>query len=477
MNLTNLKEQSLLDSIIGHIAHFEAEHWYQTSARIPLLNDLTAKFWKANDEFRIECAITELLDPEKRFAIQRAQTLGISLAGGLYKIFLADAAPEQLSVREAWGYGYTAFDATVKHFTTDFLSKDVEAKYLSVIKCQDERSRSENFLGAYFLPAHDLKIGDVTYGSRLLELQIRCVHLNCYLYDRDNTEDKYFFVEARTPVGFNQFQSIVHELLLVLNFLTGCIPGNEIYTLVDTDEEGERWDQHRIVSYDCLAERLTSSGFGVIPSLSEHIVEHNRLQRDKGTAFLANMVEACLSSAAFRRTLLVMVQAVNHPDYIRVVQFAVALEAIAKLFYEDNEQRMKPIADNAIAKRLRNCLKSELDKFNDIPDEVKGKFRNYLDRINSPTNADMLTKPFELLGIKLSDADLDAIRKRNDFLHGRLPADAGTHELSIIGYRLQFCVNAKILKFRGYQGGVLYHASLYQHHHHLPVGESPIRFI
>lgn len=477
MNAVTLKEQRLLDSIIGHIAHFEAEHWYQTSARIPLLSGLTAKFWKGNNEFKIEFATTALLNPENRLAIQRAQNLGISLAGGLYTIILADASPEHLSVSEAWGYGYTAFEATVKHFTTDFLSEGVEAKYLSVIKCQDERSRSENFLGAYFLPANDLKIGEVTFGSRLLELQIQGVHLECYLYGRDTTEEKYLFVEARTPVGFNQFQSIVHELLLVMNFLTGCIPGNEIYTLIDTDEGDERWDMHRIVSYGCLVERIASSGFGVMPSISDHIAEHNLLQRGKGTAFLATMVEACLSLAAFRRTLLLMVQAVTQPDYIRVVQFAVALEAIAKLFYEDNEQKMKPIPDNTVAKRLRSSLKSELEKFSDIPDEVKEKLKNYLDRINSPTNADMLTKPFELLGINLSDADLEAIRKRNDFLHGRLPADAGTHELSVIGYRLQFCVNAIILKFLGYQGAVLYHASLYQHHHHLPVGESPVRLI
>lgn len=467
MRTTTVKDQNTIDNILGHIDHFENEHWYSISTNEDVINNNhVAKLWKEDGKFCVQFAVTNLLNQRQIEQIGNNRNFEVELRSGLYDINIKYDWFSDFSISAALGYGYTSIKGILKQFSTNHFSNDSEEKFLTVIKCKQDNVIRNNFLGGSFIPANDLKIGNVTYGSRLLEIFIEEKLIECYLYGRENINEKYLFIESTTTINFSVFRSIVHEFLLCINYLTGNNIGDEIYTLRNTNSRGDRHDMHRIVSYEINPEKLAIGGFETIPKLNYNISEHNILQLTNGTNFLANMIQECLKAPAYKRTLLLMAQASKQPDYIRVIQYSVALESISKLFYEKNEAKMNPISDRSLSKLIRKSLKNELEKFKDeISIESFEKLNNYIDRINSPTNSDMLTKPFELLNIQLNEEELEAIKKRNDFLHGRLPADPGSHNLAIIGFHLHYCVNILILKYLGYKGAVIRQAVLYKRAH------------
>ena len=173
-----------------------------------------------------------------------------------------------------------------------------------------------------------------------------------------------------------------------------------------------------------------------------------------------------------------MIHANTQPDYIRVVLYAVALETITDLIYQVNKDKMKPVPDKRLATEIRAKLKETIQTFaTKITDAANKQFTEAVTHINKPTNAEKLTKPFLLYNIPLLPSDLEAIKNRNDFLHGRLPYNPGSYELSLVGYRLQFCVNSLVMKICDYTGGVIYQASIFQDSKKIIMDCHPYRII
>lgn len=127
------------------------------------------------------------------------------------------------------------------------------------------------------------------------------------------------------------------------------------------------------------------------------------------------------------------------------------------------EEKNKPIQDKALAKRLRDDLKTSLSKFqSEISSEAFMKINGDIERINSLTNKQKLLLPFSFYKCNLTDEEIAAIQNRNDFLHGRIPETADRHQLPITVARLLFCVNNLVMKYLEYEGYIFHPPSLYQ---------------
>ena len=180
----------------------------------------------------------------------------------------------------------------------------------------------------------------------------------------------------------------------------------------------------------------------------------------------------------YKRTLLLICQAYTEPPYVISTLYSVALETITNKISEEIKEKIKPIKEKEISQSLRQELKQTLLTFKDkLTDEAFNKVASDIDRVNSPTNKQKLLQPFKHLNVKLPSKDIEAVERRNDFLHGRIPEENDKHYLSLINGRLLFCINCLVLKHIGFEGYIIYHPSIYQFKNNLRIEESLIRKI
>ncbi len=454
MNQQVKKDTYSIDRAISTITFFKKEHWYLVKSNSAILNGTQAKIWCTDNVFHFEIAIVSIFSEQQIEYLMRDDSLWLVFENGYYSLFVDYNSTSSFTFQMALAQGYVTITGAFSKITSTSHSVANNEKYTAIINCSNS-----NFLGAYFVSS-DLEIGQVTYGSRLIELTIDKISLHCYLFENKNDAGQLLFIESLNDSEYKAFNKILHDLTLCLSYITGAFIGKEVFILknIFTSNNGSNY-----VSWFYYPENLNESQFGVIPKLNDGVSEHSLLQIKYGLSTLVKMIELCLQSQSYRRIILSMIHANTQPDYIRVVLYAVALETVTELVYQENKDKMKPVPDRKLAAEIRTKLIETLQQFAaKISDASLKKFTETINQINKPTNAEKLTKPFVLYNIPLITNDLDAIKNRNDFLHGRLPYNPGSHELSIVGYRLQFCVNALVMKYCGYTGAVIYQASIFQ---------------
>ncbi len=132
------------------------------------------------------------------------------------------------------------------------------------------------------------------------------------------------------------------------------------------------------------------------------------------------------------------------------------MEALRNFVLGDDKDFERPIKNRDIASKIRKSLLKTLleypaEYFNDI-DSIRKK----LDNMNQYGNTEGFIKMFEIYNVKLSKEDIESLKKRNDFLHGRIPAVSGAieenREFIIVLFRLHLLLSALIIKMGGYEG-------------------------
>jgi hypothetical protein len=145
--------------------------------------------------------------------------------------------------------------------------------------------------------------------------------------------------------------------------------------------------------------------------------------------------------------------------------YSVALEAMTNIISEENESKLTPIPDKTLSKIVLKELKDVINNHKDsLSEEGINTIIKKISVINSPTNKQKLTKPFEIYGISLNQKEIEAINKRNDFLHGRIPLSISYEDdkfyLQQVSFTILYCVTALILKYVGYSGFIMYFPTL-----------------
>ncbi|MBF0121495.1 MAG: hypothetical protein HQK79_21915 [Desulfobacterales bacterium] len=155
------------------------------------------------------------------------------------------------------------------------------------------------------------------------------------------------------------------------------------------------------------------------------------------------------------------------------VIYCVVLETLTNVICSQNIDNILPIQDKHKAKELCNKLNLTAQEYllgNKIfhieKDYLNSAIKKKIDNINSPTNQDKLIKPFDILDIKIDEDDKKIINQRNDFLHGNSfnigeDIERCSKEIFYTVLKLNFLVNALILKFVGHTGKIVNLAKVY----------------
>lgn len=299
--------------------------------------------------------------------------------------------------------------------------------------------------------------------------------LDLYIVQPDHNLQSFFLVvDCHAKVAFSEFERMAFASIVSLGYMCGhFIQDNGYYFYYDNDLLS--------IPIDFKYQELRSSvrpGYTPINRNPHSIIRDRSIaqieQHDLRTLTHSEFSLLCLQaykSERFLAILLLIIESTAASQVMMPTGLTVALEGLTGLITEEFEEKISPIPDRTLARRLRADLKEVLQKHeHQITPSGYQTLQRKLDGINSPTNSDQLHRPFQIVGFALEDVDKAAIKHRNDFMHGRitlLELDDSGKEVSVHGesfrhvyhtaLRLYCLVSVLILRRIGFTGKIINH--------------------
>lgn len=168
--------------------------------------------------------------------------------------------------------------------------------------------------------------------------------------------------------------------------------------------------------------------------------------------------------------------------------YAIVLETLSDLIRGDDELKLAPIKDKPKAKSLRKQLLKVLgDECASLPVDDLAVLKSRIEQINQVTNGERLKAPFTKLGITVLERDIEVLKSRNDFLHGRIPNISKTvanpeeeeknRDLYYASLRFYTLLSTLILKWIGFDNYVINYPKLNQDYCKIKLKEQYFRKI
>jgi hypothetical protein len=266
-------------------------------------------------------------------------------------------------------------------------------------------------------------------------------------------EKHYLFIDSLIPIIYADFFQIIRSFIVANALCSGILLRSKVLALFSEDEDFEKITHHSFVRFAKSKSGLTVLRPTDLGQLDQNIPqEHRRVNPE----VLGKMISTALTNPEFFRALSIIGESSDTAIEVRTATYCVALETLRNFIINNDINYTKPIKTKETAKKIKIAFKqiiNDLDpeEFNDLNSILKK-----IENINQYGNTEGFFRIFELHNINLSTVYLETIKKRNDFLHGRIPFevvdDNENRELVIVLYRLHLLLSALILRMSGYQG-------------------------
>jgi len=281
---------------------------------------------------------------------------------------------------------------------------------------------------------------------------------------------KSIIIDCVDKISFKEFKNQTKAILLCFGFISGKLYGGEKFYLSSVSNDFSTIDNfyYKVEEKSILTDKR-------IINLRMFSTQYEKLGEDKKaiwkqyhkpfpTDVFSKLCENILESSEIKRSIELIVNAGKINDPIQKgALYSVSVETITAYLYEKDKEKFNPIKDKVIWKEFREKLNSLLDEYTDKItkegiDILKAKFSS----LNSPTNRDKLTKPFNVYGIELSKEDVNILDQRNKYLHGDEPDKTQwKFEQELIALKLHTIISSLILKHSGYSGYLINLAGWY----------------
>ena len=286
-----------------------------------------------------------------------------------------------------------------------------------------------------------------------------------------------FTIENIDYINFSEFDDYSRVILLSFGFLFGYVPRGEGYYFAYENNDFKEFCDYAysdsfIDTYQTHLKPIDETSlYSFIPlncsKLDRKVLtdkyEENLILISK--KIFSNLCNMCLDEKKILRSIELIMEGNQTTVEAQGIVYSVVLEILTSYITNDkNSKSIKPIDDKSTAKKLRKELHSIAKSY--INNYKDSAIKSRIDNINSPTNRDKLTKPFDLLNIPLKEIDKKIINHRNDFLHGKDFIEAETllgftTEHIYINYKLHFLIHALLLKLIGHHGKIINVVKLY----------------
>ncbi len=307
-----------------------------------------------------------------------------------------------------------------------------------------------------------LKVGNHYLPSGLVEVNLN--NEPFHLYKSVNDDANYLIIESQEPISFDKFKKASGSLITAYALISGNLHlGEYFYHVIEEDFNAKQ----RVIYEKNEPAAITNV------TLLNHIDFKNHLENTTSSKELhrhcvpmtfdvfSSLCQTVHDNATYARCCRFIIE--GHQSKQVLLKggiYSIGIETIAGILYEENAERINPIKDKKLAKKIISKVReaiSEYDAF--ISSYGKDILDVKISALNSPTNAKKLSRPFELFGITLPEEDVAILNTRNKFLHGTSPLENNENpeELQAIVNKLLFMLMVLMFKHAGYSGHIIHY--------------------
>ena len=342
---------------------------------------------------------------------------------------------------------------------------------------------SRNFW-VHNLRTYSIKTEKSIFGG-LLVLKFEEGEVHVFTVTGHHTKQQYMVVEPQFEVTREKLFYIHYAVATGLGIITGTAYFGEAYVFVGDSLE---FDSCRAVSYYSLRETVHSqySTFttnlywvdmvlkqGKYNSYALEMITDEKGEVKRGLVdwlyedVYGQIIQNMYQYPEFARAAIILLDGTDKALDYQAAMYAVALETLCtklKAIYGMKFDGI--IKDKGTWTRIRKPMTKTFHKFckqYNIDKNITDKITQKIPNLNEISNTDKFNLIIDKLGIKKMLSDDDAMRQRNNLLHGELvekTAENSTdfddmYYYSLVLYRL--CTNI-IFKFAGYKGWLVNNA-------------------
>lgn len=295
----------------------------------------------------------------------------------------------------------------------------------------------------------------IRVGISYIEMQIEgCKY---HIYDLKQSR---ILIDNQQPQNHEQFRIHTRAIRKTIGALSGKYYADEVYYLTAQDQQFKEvegpWyvlENATVISDRRVIDTRTYENHK--RDIEESFPAGNNYRSTMKIEVFETLCDKLVKEEEILRTVELVISAMGNPDPVQQgAMYSVALETITNLLGKKKEDKLNPIQDKQIFKRLLTEWKTALDGYSkEISADAMAILNIKLETANSPTNRDKLTKTFALYGIPLTAQEIKTIDQRNTYLHGKSPLDAKfVFELNEISLKLHNLILKLLLKYAGYGG-------------------------
>lgn len=434
-------------------------------------NNIQLESSKKNFEIKIDNANYDLLDVKKglKNMLFSNEQLEVKLA-----IFLSKFSKGKV-IADVYKFSSTNFKPNTR-------------KYHKLIIPINEKNFNFHYqLSRYGYSSEDSSNSSINGTSLIINEE------NFFILIESNNEKKYLIIQSDKKQSHNDFSKKCHSLLISLGYITGNYIADKGYYFAYNNKKMDIFSSFYFRTLrDGMKnfwQPINSNAYSWVSIRNERKAEHiykNYNLRNLTKEEFSKLCQLCVEEDDFLNVLFLIIEANNTSLVFRPGGYSIALETLSSIISSKSKERQTPITSKEDCIKFQNELYAVLDKYKDFDsfhdiETLKGKIHH----INQMTNQEKLLAPFKELGIAISDTDLEVIKSRNAFLHGRVPdfrklgknrsIEEKDADLYYASTKLYTLLNLLILKYVGYDNYVLNFSKLHEQKTKYPINEDYYR--
>ncbi len=347
-----------------------------------------------------------------------------------------------------------------KTLKTKVLEQEIMHRLISPTKTQ---ANFDPFL------KHKIKIGSILYYG-LIKVRLGDNNYECYYYENKDLKKHYIIIDSMNNVTTETFKAESDAILFTISLFTGNLYKDERYILTFESEENS-WKNNSI-EFEALNGSLLTNAQMVHPHKFKDYLEHvnrhdliNSMDMQLSLETFSIICSNILIDKNIQRIITLLLEGnAAKSILLRSSIYSLALETLTNIIYSKNKNKLNPISDTKLEKKIISKMIEALNEYETFLDTRSFVIlTNRIQAFNKPTNSDKLEKSFQLYGIKLNNHDKEILKYRNIFLHGSSPVKDFEEsiekkiDLSLISNKLHLLVNCLLFKYLGYRGHVTNH--------------------
>jgi len=315
----------------------------------------------------------------------------------------------------------------------------------------------------------------------LFKIQIKDIEFHCF--SGQFGQKRFLVMDCLKSIKLSEFQEFVNIILITYAFVSGDYFGDEGYFLCykDIDFHTPTGILYRTLGRSVYSQYpvFTTNGYLAMTTQpfrddeAEFTVDGEK-DKYKDLKFFSavtfkNICTLASENEKMLRGLILLSEDQSDRLEKEIPNLYVVLEAITAVSIKSGNKELKPIEDDELSSELADRLKQTLQQFaieKKLTDEKRlTPIYKKLMHLNSPPNADKLSKSFKVFSYNLSQEEIDFLKNRDQFLHGSLKvagvSNVDVKSLYYLSLRLRFLISVLVLKMAGFSGRIINYAKLY----------------